>query len=74
MSSTASRALSGQRIVVSLISAGHCYSHLTSVAVAPLLSTLYWECSLTENGAFSEFHLRVQKPKTLRRWVHATSP
>ena len=40
MSSTASRALSGQRTVVSLISAGHCYSHLTSVAVAPLFPAL----------------------------------
>ena len=40
MSSTASRALSGQRTVVSLISAGHCYSHLSSVAVAPLFPAL----------------------------------
>ena len=40
MSSTASRALSGQRTVVSLISAGHCYSHLSSVAVAPLFPVL----------------------------------
>ena len=40
MSSTASRALPGQRTVVSLISAGHCYSHLTSVAVAPLFPAL----------------------------------
>jgi len=40
VSSTASRALSGQRTVVSLISAGHCYSHLSSVAVAPLFPAL----------------------------------
>ena len=40
MSATASRALPGQRTVVSLISAGHCYSHLTSVAVAPLFPAL----------------------------------
>ena len=40
MGATASRALSGQRTVVSLISAGHCYSHLTSVAVAPLFPAL----------------------------------
>ncbi len=40
MSSTASRALHGQRTVVSLISAGHCYSHLSSVAVAPLFPAL----------------------------------
>ena len=40
MGATASRALPGQRTVVSLISAGHCYSHLTSVAVAPLFPAL----------------------------------
>ncbi len=40
MSATASRALSGQRTVVSLISTGHCYSHLSSVAVAPLFPAL----------------------------------
>lgn len=40
MSATASRAVAGQRTVVSLISAGHCYSHLTSVAVAPLFPAL----------------------------------
>ncbi|MDE0384523.1 MAG: MFS transporter [Defluviicoccus sp.] len=40
MSATAPRALPGQRTVVSLISAGHCYSHLSSVAVAPLFPAL----------------------------------
>lgn len=40
MSATARRALPGQRAVVSLISAGHCYSHLSSVAVAPLFPAL----------------------------------
>ena len=40
MSATARRALPGQRTVVSLISAGHCYSHLSSVAVAPLFPAL----------------------------------
>ena len=40
MNSTASRTLPGQRTVVSLISAGHCYSHLSSVAVAPLFPAL----------------------------------
>ena len=40
MSATARRALPGQRTVVSLISAGHCYSHLSSIAVAPLFPAL----------------------------------
>ena len=40
MSATAPRALPGQRTVVSLISAGHCYSHLSSIAVAPLFPAL----------------------------------
>lgn len=40
MGATARRALPGQRTVVSLISAGHCYSHLSSVAVAPLFPAL----------------------------------
>ena len=40
MSAPASRTLSGQRTVVSLISVGHCYSHLSSIAVAPLFPAL----------------------------------
>ena len=40
MSATARRALPGQRTIVSLISAGHCYSHLSSIAVAPLFPAL----------------------------------
>ena len=36
MTAALPRAPSGQRTVVSLISVGHCYSHLSSVAVAPL--------------------------------------
>ena len=40
MTAAAPRALPGQRTVVSLISAGHCYSHLSSIAVAPLFPAL----------------------------------
>ncbi len=40
MTAAAPRALPGQRMVVSLISAGHCYSHLSSIAVAPLFPAL----------------------------------
>jgi len=40
VTAAAPRALPGQRTVVSLISAGHCYSHLSSIAVAPLFPAL----------------------------------
>ena len=40
MSTPAAGTLAGQRIVVSLIGAGHCYSHLCSIALAPLFPLL----------------------------------
>ncbi len=43
MSSAVPRAFAGQRAVVSLISTGHCYSHIAAVAVAPLFPALRTE-------------------------------
>lgn len=40
MSNPAAATVGGQRAVVSLIGAGHCYSHMTSVALAPLFPLL----------------------------------
>ena len=40
MSTPAAATVAGQRTVVSLIGAGHCYSHMTSVALAPLFPLL----------------------------------
>ncbi len=41
MSTQAAGTVAGQRIVISLIGAGHCYSHLTSIALAPLFLQLH---------------------------------
>ena len=40
-SARAARALAGRGAVVSLVGAGHCYSHMASVALAPLFPVLH---------------------------------
>ena len=40
MSTQAAGTVAGQRVVVSLIGAGHCYSHLASIALVPLFPLL----------------------------------
>lgn len=41
MSAPSARALAGRGAVVSLVGAGHCYSHMASVALAPLFPVLH---------------------------------